>query len=201
MTLVRLWTHISLSRPGVHFNKTFLRYPVAISASLFSLKTVVADALVQIADMKTAIMWENWDYPRSLAFAMFGLYCGAVFGTFYSKYYTIILERMLRCNIPKILAVVGIGLFDSTVLAVTMYYPVYYTIQEFSHTHRFVPLKGLKVARENTMEDVKAMVSFFCPLTMINMLLVPAHLRAICVNIVGNIWCIILSKMRGKYVE
>jgi len=198
--LLRIWSSAVSSRSGMLLSKTFVKFPVAISASFVTIRYTVADALVQISEIRNDNR-NNWNYPRSVAFTMFGLYCGVCFGKIYTKYYAMLLDSLLRRNIKKIPAVIGITVFDCTVCSVVLYYPMYYTIQEFCHTGQFDPLKAVRTTRDNMVADIRAMSSFFGPLTMFNLLFVPVHLRAICVAMVSNIWAIIISKMRGDYIK
>jgi len=187
------------SRAGVLFNKTFLRFPIAISTVLTCVRYGVADGLVQISEIRNEIRSDNWDYPRSAAFCLFGLYCGLFYGKLYSTWYEMLMARLLRANISKISAGFGIAVVDSTLFAVITYFPVYYTIQEFCHSRRFVPVLGLRLTWRNKITDMKAMLFFYGPILTLNLLFVPVHLRAISINIGSNIWAIFLSKMRGKY--
>merc|ERR1719320_201470 len=102
-------------------------------------------------------------------------------------------------NLSKIPAAVLVSLLDSTIVSISAYWPVYYLIQEFCHTHEFSPIKALQTTKENAFFDTITTMSFCCPLLLTNMLFVPVHLRNICITITSILWSVIVSKSRGRY--
>jgi len=182
-------------------NKIFLRFPVAIAASIATVRYTVSDALVQTSELGNETRWKTWDYSRSSAFALFGLYSGVFYGKIYTKYYAMLMANLSGRGIQKIPAAIGVSLFDSTVVSIVTYYPIYYLIQEYCHTRQFSPINALSTTRDNAIADISAITSFYCPLLVMNLIFVPVHLRAINITIVAIVWSIILSKMRGRYKQ
>jgi len=119
----------------------------------------------------------------------------------YTKYYASLMVCLVRYNVPKVSAAIGIALFDSTIWVVISFYPMYYLIQDFCHTGRFAPLLAIRTTWKNLYLDIRAMLSFFFPLTVLTLLFVPVHLRAISITSVATLWAMILSKIRGNYQQ
>jgi len=182
------------------FNNTFRRFPLAIAVGVSIVRYTSADALVQISELENK--WSKWDYPRSTAFMIFGLYCGTFWANLYGRYYGVIVARLTSRGIPKPFAALGISFMDTTLVCSVFYYPVYYILQEYCHTGRFSPRTGCESAWKNRYADIGILTLFYCPMNAINLFLIPPHFRAIYANIIpSTIWGLILSKMRGKYEE
>jgi len=184
------------SRPGKLFNRTFLRFPVAISASMGIFRYTTADALVQISENKGR---KSWDYRRSWAFFIFGVWIGVFFGKTQAVWYTKVMATLRRLNLSKISASAGIALFDSTLLSVTMYFLPFYAIQDYCNSHQFNFGGVLQKSWSNATTDMTASLSFHGPVITFNMMFVPPHLRPIFINSLSWLWSLNVSKMRGRY--
>jgi len=183
-------------RPYLLINRTFLRFPVAISATICVFRYTTADAVVQISANKGT---KNWDYRRSLAFSIFALWIGVFYGKAQTVYYTNIMTKLQRLNWSKIRASASIGLFDSTLVSLPMYFLPFYTIQEYCHSHQFNPRVVLQRTWNNALTDITASLSFYGPVTTLNMFFVPRHLRAIFSTLFSWLWSLAISKMRGRH--
>jgi len=184
------------SRPGVFINRTFLRLPVAISASMSIFRYTTADTIVQISENKGG---KNWDYGRSSAFFIFGVWIGVFFGKTQSVWYTKVMATLQQLNWSKISASTAIALFDSTLVSATMYFLPFYAIQDYCNSHQFNPDGVLRKSRNNATTDMTASLSFHGPVITFNMMFVPPHLRPIFLSSLSWIWSLSVSKMRGRY--
>jgi len=136
---------------------------------------------------------QDFDWKRSMTFACFGAYAGAMYKVIYGPVYTSILKR----GVPAL----GVALFDSAVTTHIVYFPVYYMVQESVQSATPSLQEAWLKCQNNRWNDFVSLLSVFTPITLANLYLVPTPWRGTFSGTVGIIWAIYLSFTRGTYTE
>jgi protein Mpv17 len=188
------------------------RVPFTFAVGYAGAKTIGADVAVQKYIEKAPEI----DKKRAAVFLCFGiiqvgfvqymLYCRLfprlfqTAGTFNLKPFAEkIRDRVGILNVGKMVCL------DQFVYHPLMYFPVFYTCQEFINGGASSPTTIVRNALQkysgNYKEDLKALWKIYIPVSILQCSVVPLHLRVPFVATVGIFWCAILSFMRGDDVR
>mmetsp|Transcript_40166 Transcript_40166/g.73026 ORF Transcript_40166/g.73026 Transcript_40166/m.73026 type:complete len:180 (+) Transcript_40166:2-541(+) len=132
---------------------------------------------------------QGFDKYRSMNFACFGGYCGALYWGVYGPIYTKIFQR----GIPPF----AVAFFDLTVTINIVYYPLFYIMQEYIQSSKPSVSAALRRCSENRWDDTKSVLMIFMPIHLCNFYFIPNLWRGLFSGVAGTVWAVFLSYSRG----
>lgn len=186
------------------------RRPWAFNLIMATLKTTVADMIVQAGEKRSGHSFPGINWRRTLFFAVFGLlYIGMVQWFFYVNLFSILCPDALTfANQPlasKLSDRVGQFdllmqvLVDQLVINPFFYFPTFYVVKEVFITGNLGPSSfwsALSTYKDNFTQDNLASVSLWFPADFV-IFTVPMFLRMPLEHAVSFAWTMIISHMRG----
>lgn len=207
------YRHIALNSTYSNFKEqafTFpKRKPWEFAAILATLKTWMADVLIQIIQRPPRASW-SFDWRRSAAFAAFGfIYLGIVQWFLYIEVLTWLFPNAITfANEPWSLKLVDVAgqkdivgqvLMNNFVFNALVYFPVFYVFKAIFQEGNSLPSRiysGLKKYRTTFVVDNMASCSIWIPANVI-MFASPMHLRCPLGIGVAFGWTMFISFLRG----
>jgi len=184
-----------------------MRRPRTINLGMATLKTWLADMIVQLTDGRGKL-GRGIDWNRSGAFAAFGfLYIGLVQWVLYVSVMTYIcpnaisfsnepLDEKLH-NVPGQIDLVKQVMIDNCVFEVLIYFPVFYVIKELVAGQSQQPVtEGLRKYKSNFFSDNLISMVFWIPGDCFAFA-APIFLRLPIDHTVSFVWTMVLSYRRG----
>ena len=183
------------------------RRPLAFAVAYGGVKTIAADAVVQ----KVLERREEFDRQRLLIFLSFGLFqVGFVQYKLYvdtfckifpnARAFTAAPLAVKMADTQGQVNVVKQVVLDQCFYHPLCYFPVFYTCQQVimdrGPTLETVP-RAISNYIPNAWEDLKALWQIFVPVSILQMSVIPPHLRVPFVATAGFVYNMILSSMRG----
>jgi hypothetical protein len=185
------------------------RNPFATNLIVATVKTSVADLLVQIAERKE----DGIDWKRNALFTVFGFgYCGAfqwlIYVSIFSricpnarKFASMSWAEKLKFRAGQI-DVVKQTIYDNFLHFTFIYFPAFYTFKECiqggsGQSPWAMFTTALKKYRENIWQDNLAMWALWIPADLVVFFVAPLWLRMPMIHSVSLAWIMTLSSMRG----
>jgi len=187
MSTARL-THWSIGRSRAavgRFSNFAKKYPFAISSVFMGARYLIGDALVQQSNT-------TWDQRRSTTFFVFGIVSGYAWGRVINQMYPFLMRTLSLKNRLWMIALEG------TINIPLIYFPMFYLTQDFIAYNSFSVSRAGWLYLKNFQADWVAWSKFWPATLFVSITLMPNHLIPVFSAVVGLIWVIILSKMRGE---
>jgi len=182
------WSIVNLRAAVWRFSSLAKKYPFVTSGVFMGARYFIGDAIVQQSN-------STWDQRRSTTFFVFGITSGYVWGRVINQIYPFLLRTLNLKN--RLWMIVLEGAFYIPFI----YYPWFYLTQDFIVNNHFSLSRAWKLYLKNIQSDYIAWSKFWPASMFVSIVLLPNHLIPVFSAIVGLLWVIILSGMRGDLPE
>lgn len=160
------------------------KYPMALTVGVCSMRYVIGDLVAQKAGNNEYNKW------RTATFFVFGCLSGYYAYGLYSKFYPLMMKRY---NWSPVFCIV----FENTFPCLFIYYGAFYLTQTLIEEGKFNVRKAFDTANQNRIGDMKSLWAFWGPIHFVSFKYVPPNMRGMFAAVVGSLWVVVLSTLRG----